>query len=80
MQDLLVCACAVQCTDGTFCNRFVTRTPVITHIYIYTLFLYVCQSVPRVYLLSILATYSSVRAGVSTSMHYCGVPNDPAGV
>ena len=45
MQDLLVCACAVQCTDGTFCNRFVTRTPVITHIYIYTLFLYVCQSV-----------------------------------
>ena len=58
MQDLLVCACAVQCTDGTFCNRFVTRTPVITHIYIYTLFLYVCQSVPRVYLLSILATYT----------------------
>ena len=43
MQDLLVCACAVQCIDGTFCNRFVTRTPVITHIYIHLIF--VCLSV-----------------------------------
>ena len=33
----------------------------ITHIYIYTLFLYVCQSVPRVYLLSILATYTYLK-------------------
>ena len=25
-------------------------------------------------------SYCSVRAGVSTRMHYCGVLNDPAGV
>ena len=40
----------------------------ITHIYIYTLFLYVCQSVPRVYLLSILATYTGVVGSTRVGM------------
>ena len=87
MQDLLVCACAVQCIDRTFC---VTRTPVITHIYIHLIFVclsvctscipainlghlhwrsrYVCQSVPRVYLLSILATYTGVVGSTRVGM------------
>ena len=36
MQDLLVCACAVQCIDhdGTFCNRLSHAHP--DHTYIYT--------------------------------------------
>ena len=29
MQDLLVCACAVQCVDGTFCNRLSVCTSCI---------------------------------------------------
>ena len=45
-----------------------THTRDHTYIYIYTLFLYVRQSVPRVYLLSILATYTGVVGSIRVGM------------